>query len=190
MTSESPGVVAYREDWPERAATVIRLLEETLGGLLHRIEHIGSTAIPGMAGKNVLDLQASVADLDLAAQTFDSPLDRLGFHRSPYEADHIPAGRAADPRDWAKRLWLRRGHSEGDVNLHVRRSGAPNERLALLFRDWFRAHPEAVPAYASFKAALASISPDLDTYTDAKDPVVDLVIVVAEEWATSLNWHL
>jgi len=61
-------------------------------------------------------------------------------------------------------MWLRRGHAGGDVDLHVRRVGSPNERLALLFRDWFRAHPEAVPAYAAFKRALADVVPDTGTY--------------------------
>jgi len=76
------------------------------------------------------------------------------------------------------------------VNLHVRRVGSPNERLALLFRDWFRNRPEAVPAYASFKIALTKICPDLDVYSDTKDPVVDLVIVVAEEWALGVGWTI
>jgi GrpB-like predicted nucleotidyltransferase (UPF0157 family) len=75
------------------------------------------------------------------------------------------------------------------VNLHVRRTGSPNERLALLFRDWFRAHPGAVPAYGTSKRALADAGPDLDTYTEIKDPVVDLVIVTAEQWAGATGWQ-
>lgn len=75
------------------------------------------------------------------------------------------------------------------MNLHVRRTGSPNERLARLFRDWFRAHQEAVPAYAAFKCALAGTTPDVNIYAEVKDPVVDLVIVVAEAWAVSVDWH-
>ena len=108
--------------------------------------------------------------------------------RSPYRRDHVPAGRHDDPAGWTKRLWLRRDHADGDVNLHVRRTGSANERLALLFRDWFRAHPDAVPAYGAFKIALARVAADTDTYTDVKDPVVDLVIVNAEAWAASTGW--
>jgi GrpB-like predicted nucleotidyltransferase (UPF0157 family) len=62
--------------------------------------------------------------------------------------------------------------------------------LALLFRDWFRAHPGAVPAYGSFKRSLARYVPDVDIYSDVKDPVVDLVTVVAEQWAMEVGWHL
>ena len=70
-----------------------------------------------------------------------------------------------------------------------RLAGSPNERLALLFRDWFRAHTEAVPAYAAFKRSLASTAPDIATYSGVKDSVVDLVIGVAETWAAATGWH-
>jgi dephospho-CoA kinase len=75
------------------------------------------------------------------------------------------------------------------VNLHVRLDGSPNERMALLFRDWFRAHPPAVPAYAAFKRSLAAATPDIAAYSGVKDPVVDLVITVAETWATATGWR-
>jgi GrpB-like predicted nucleotidyltransferase (UPF0157 family) len=114
----------------------------------------------------------------------------LGFERSPYQSDHIPAGIVDDPKNWSKRFWTRRIAGAADVNLHVRRTGSPNERLALLFRDWFRSHPDAVPAYASFKVALAEICPDVDVYADIKDPVVDLVVAVADEWERSVGWSM
>jgi GrpB-like predicted nucleotidyltransferase (UPF0157 family) len=188
MSPLRPVLVAYDPEWPDRAAATVFSLSGALGGLADRIEHIGSTAIPGMAAKDVLDIQVGVPSLDLAGRKLDASLEPLGFRRSPYETDHVPAGRTDDPGNWAKRLWLRRDHPGGDVNLHVRRTGSPNERLALLFRDWFRAHLDAVPAYSGFKVALAEICPDTDTYSDVKDPVVDLVVVVAEAWATSAGW--
>jgi GrpB-like predicted nucleotidyltransferase (UPF0157 family) len=183
-----PVVVSYRADWPERAAALAASLREQLAPLAERIEHIGSTSIPGMAAKDVLDMQVSVADLRQAARAFDEPLAGLGFGRTPYQSDHIPAGRADDPQRWSKRLWSRRGRL-GDVNLHVRRSGSRNERLALLFRDWFRAHPDAVAGYAAFKVALSMVVSDVDTYSDVKDPVVDVVIAAAEEWAATTGWR-
>jgi GrpB-like predicted nucleotidyltransferase (UPF0157 family) len=165
------------------------MLEVRLGDLAVPVDHIGSTAIPDMAAKDVLDIQVSVSSLQTSVLVFDGTLGALGFQRSPYESDHIPVGRADDPAVWAKRLWLRRGHSEGDVNLHVRRTGSPNERLALLFRDWFRAHTDAVLAYGAFKVALAEISPDTGIYADVKDPVVDLVTTIAETWASCIGWQ-
>lgn len=172
--------------WQRRGAELAAELRTALAPLALHVDHIGSTAIPGMAAKPVIDLQASVADLEAAAAAFDRPLAERGFERLPYERDHVPAGRDDDPAAWAKRFWTRR---EGEpANLHVRRSGSPNERVALLFRDWFRAHPDAVPAYARFKAMLADAVPDVASYTDLKDPVVDVVVAAAEAWAAATGW--
>jgi dephospho-CoA kinase len=76
-------VVAYLPGWPQRAATLVAALRGRLGVLAGRIEHIGSTAIPGLDAKDVLDLQVSVAGLDAAAQAFDEPPGALGFERAP-----------------------------------------------------------------------------------------------------------
>ena len=183
-----PVVVPYDAAWVERAGALIGALRRALGPPALRLDHIGSTAVPGLAAKNVLDLQVSVADLDGAAAAFDAPLLAQGFRRLPFERDHVPAGRDDDPAGWAKRFWARREHPDGDANLHARTAGSPNERLALLFRDWLRAHPAAVPAYARFKATLADSVPDLAAYADVKDPVVDLIIAAAEPWAAATGW--
>jgi GrpB-like predicted nucleotidyltransferase (UPF0157 family) len=176
-------VAEYDAEWPRRAAAASAQVLAAGGGVVHRIEHIGSTSIPGMAAKNVIDLQALVDDLDIAAAALDAPLAALGYERLPYEHDHVPAGSDDDPERWAKRLWARRNDTDARVNLHVRPLVSPNARLALLFRDWFRAHPEAVPAYAAFKRTLAAEMESVGAYSDVKDPVVDLVITVAEAWA-------
>jgi GrpB-like predicted nucleotidyltransferase (UPF0157 family) len=188
VTPREVVVVDYDPEWPRRADALIAALTRSLGEPARRVDHIGSTAIPGMAAKDVLDIQVSVDDLDRAGETFDAPLRSLGFEPGPYGRDHVPAGCLHEPNLWAKRYWSRREHSDGDVNLHVRRTGSPNERLALLFRDWFRAHTSAVPAYAAFKRALADAVPDSRVYSEVKDPVVDLVITVAETWAKHTSW--
>lgn len=164
-------------------------LSAALGPLARRVEHIGSTSIPGMAAKPVFDFQVSVEDLDAAAAAFDCPLAGFGLARLPYQHDHVPAGCDDAPELWAKRLWSKPASGGERVIVHCRLVGSPNERLALLFRDWFRAHPEAVPAYARFKEVLAAAVQDLEVYTDVKDPVVDLVISVAEEWAAATRWY-
>ncbi|WP_393058495.1 GrpB family protein [Streptomyces sp. LN549] len=191
-SSDRPVVVPADPAWERRGQALADRLRAEMGPLALRVEHIGSTAIPGMTAKPVFDLQASVEDLGAAALAFELPLARLGFGRSPYERDHVPAGLDDSPARWGKRLWVRRGGSGAaaeDVNLHVRVAGSPNERLALLFRDWFRSHPESVPAYATFKRTLAASVPDTGTYADVKDPVVDLVVTVAERWAQATGWR-
>jgi GrpB-like predicted nucleotidyltransferase (UPF0157 family) len=187
--STTPFVVApYDPRWRDRGAELAARIRAALGPLALRVDHIGSTSIPGMAAKPVYDLQVSVADLAAAAEAFDEPLTAFGLARRPYEQDHVPAGHPDPPQLWRKRLWGRSAPGGERINLHCRVTGSPNERLALLFRDWFRAHPEAVPAYARFKLVLAEAVPDLDVYTDVKDPVVDLVIAMAETWAAGTGW--
>jgi GrpB-like predicted nucleotidyltransferase (UPF0157 family) len=181
-------VVDYDPEWPVRGAALVEQLRSMLAPTARRVDHIGSTSIPGMAAKDVLDVQVSVDDLDLAAAALDDPLSSLGFEQGPYGHDHVPAGSSDDPERWRKRYWSRRGSAYGDVNLHVRAVGSPNERLALLFRDWFRTHPSAIPAYAAFKRALADAVPDSGVYSEVKDPVVDIVITIAETWAKHTSW--
>jgi len=183
-----PLIVSYDPAWAARAAAIMERLRAALGPAALRIDHIGSTAIPGMAAKDVLDLQVSVADLDAAARAFDALLTAHGFRRLPYERDHVPAGREDEPAAWAKRFWTRRAHRDGDVNLHARLIGSSNERAALLFRDWLRAHRGAVAAYSAFTVALADAVPDATVYTDLKDPIVDLVLAAAEPWAAATGW--
>lgn len=98
-------VVPYDDAWPARASALIGRLRSSLGASALRIEHIGSTAISGMAAKDVIDLQVSVVDLDAAVQRFDAPLQAEGFTRLPYERDHVPAGVDDEPARWAKRIW-------------------------------------------------------------------------------------
>ncbi|MFD3513439.1 GrpB family protein [Streptomyces sp. NPDC058657] len=206
----APVVVAPSPAWDAQGIALADELRTALAPLAMHVEHIGSTAVPGMAAKPVFDLQIAVADLAAAEQAFAGPLAALGFQLSRHRHDHVPAGLDDDPQEWTKRLWTRRHDdvppptgspapaevpapapapvSATDINLHVRRLGSPNERLALLFRDWFRAHPEAVPAYARFKRLLADAVQDTGVYADVKDPVVDLVITVAEPWATATGW--
>ncbi|MEV6850228.1 GrpB family protein [Actinoplanes sp. NPDC051411] len=181
-------VVPYDPAWRDRGVALAAEIRDALGPLAVRVEHIGSTSIPGMAAKPLYDLQVSVTDLEEAAAAFDKPLAGLGLGRRPWERDHVPAGHDDPPSRWAKRLWSRSSPPE-PVNLHCRVAGSPNERLALLFRDWFRAHELAIPAYARFKESLSSaVGDDMDLYTDVKDPVVDLVVAVAEEWAAVTGW--
>lgn len=190
MVASRVVLIPPQEDWGQRAGELVAILISALGESALRIEHIGSTAIPDMPSKDVIDLQVSVDDLERADRLFAGPLASLGFRPSPHRSDHVPAGWVGDRTAWTKRLWLRRDSPERDVNLHVRRTGSPNERMALLFRDWFRTHPEAVPAYGELKRSLAEVCPDVETYAQVKDPVVDLVIAVAERWAADTGWCL
>ena len=97
MTSQKPLLVPYRVEWETGSAELISILRAKLGHAAVRIEHVGSTAIPSMTSKDVIDLQVSVLDLESATLTFDGPLSALGFEQSPFQADHVPAGLDNDP---------------------------------------------------------------------------------------------
>jgi len=189
QSGEQVLLAPYTAHWSGRFDRLAAVLAPALGPLALRIEHIGSTSIPDMDAKDVLDVQVSVASLEAATEAFTGPLSTLGFDRGPYNSDHVPAGAADDPRLWPKRFWSRRRQPGGDVNLHVRLKGSPGEQLALLFRDWMRSNPEAVIAYSRFKRLLAASVTDVDGYTDIKDPIVDLVMCAARPWAAATQWR-
>jgi GrpB-like predicted nucleotidyltransferase (UPF0157 family) len=87
---------------------------------------------------------------------------------------------------WEKRLWRSPATTRRRVNVHVRVAGWPNQRYALLFRDYLRAHPRAAAAYAQLKRALAERhAGDPAAYTELKDPACDLIVAAAEDWAAA-----
>ena len=75
------------------------------------------------------------------------------------------------------------------MNVHVRAAGRPNQRYALLCRDFLRANPTAAEAYALFKQRLAAQGMEIGAYVDIKDPVFDLIMHAAESWAARTGWR-
>ena len=180
-------IVPYDPNWPGEFEAIAADVRRALGPLALRIDHIGSTAVPGLAAKDVIDVQVSVAALDPEAALAE-PLQAAGFVPHPIDRDHRPPGRDGPAADWAKRLLVETpGHRR--VNLHLRVDGRPNQRYPLLFRDYLRAHAEAASSYATVKRRLAELSLETGIYADVKDPVTDLIMVAAEEWAARTGWH-
>ncbi|WP_420111905.1 GrpB family protein [Pseudactinotalea sp.] len=183
MSTGVPGIVIspYDPRWPEEFEAVRQRIVGALGELAVRVEHIGSTSVPGLAAKDVIDIQVSVADLDDAR--IPDAFARLGATPTSIVADHVPPGDTHGNEGWRK-LYFRPPTSWRPTHLHVRAVGSPNERYALLFRDYLRAAPAAAAAYAQVKTALARLHPDdAEAYYDVKDPVCDLIMEAAERWA-------
>jgi GrpB-like predicted nucleotidyltransferase (UPF0157 family) len=173
----------YSERWAGDFARLGRRLRAVLGDRALRIDHIGSTAVPGLDAKDRVDVQVTVADLDDA-----NPLGGAGLVELASVSDHQPPGLAAAPGQWRKRLFQTPAE-ERPANVHVRLEGRPNARYALLFRDYLRTHPAAAGAYADLKRRLAAEVRGIGPYTEIKDAASDLVIVAAEEWATATDWE-
>jgi GrpB-like predicted nucleotidyltransferase (UPF0157 family) len=177
-------IVDYDPTWPGQFEQLAVGLQQQLAGAAISIDHIGSTAVPGLAAKDVIDLQVSVASLAEADQLAPA-FQEAGYVAAPYRQDHRPAGDTSDPARWEKRLWQSPPGARR-VNVHVRVAGWPNQRYALLFRDYLRAHPRAAAAYAQLKRGLAErFGDDLAAYTDLKDSTCDLIVVAAEDWAVA-----
>ena len=148
------------------------------------IHHIGSTAVPGLAAKDVIDIQVTaerLTDVDPAA------LAAQGFvHASHLVEDHCPPGMDLEAGELRK-LFFR--CATRPAHVHVRERGRFNQRYALLCRDFLRAHPIAAQAYGEVKQRLAEhFADNNDAYYDIKDPVFDIIMAGAEAWATLVEW--
>ncbi|MEA2574312.1 MAG: hypothetical protein QOH93_1610 [Chloroflexia bacterium] len=181
-------IVEYRPEWPQEFEELARPIREALGELAFRVDHIGSTAVPGLAAKDVIDIQVTVRDF---TPELEDAFQHIGYSRlEQINRDHRPPTGTGPDRDWEKQMY-RPGPEVRRMNLHVRRAGSANGRYALLFRDYLRTHPLAVMAYAQAKVALAQHGPtDWDLYYDVKDPVCDIIMAGAEDWAASSGWGL
>lgn len=178
-------LLPYNARWPDQFLDLASPIRRALGALALRIDHIGSTAIPGLAAKDVIDMQVTVEDLDSVVPA----LVGLGYELLPIRRDHLPPGAEGPPEGWEKRLFCQ-PPEQRRANLHVRRAGSANQRYALLFRDYLRAHAPAAAAYGLIKRALVRLHPsDWDAYYDVKDPACDLIWIAAEEWANISHWQ-
>lgn len=178
----------YQPDWPTEFLTLGQPLRQQLGDLATRIDHIGSTAVPALAAKDIIDIQVTVAAL---ATPVEQALNRAGYERvQRITGDHLPPGMEGQREQFVK--WVfKPPMSDRPVNLHVRLEGRANQRYPILFRDYLRAHPLIAQAYAQTKMALAQHHPEdnLAAYYDIKDPVCDIIIGGAELWAASVGWQ-
>ena len=183
-------IVEYRRRWVDEFEAIGSSLREALGPLAMRIDHVGSTSVPGLAAKDVIDVQVTVRDFTPELEErFARARYHAYFRRPELNRDHRPPMASGPDEDWEKQYYQPSGDSRR-VHVHVRRAGSPNGRYALLFRDYLRAHPLAAAAYVQVKRALAEHGPtDWDLYYDVKDPVCDILMAGAEDWAVVTNWE-
>lgn len=182
-----PTIVDYQPTWPAEFAAIAATLRGSLGALALRIDHIGSTSVPGLAAKDIIDVQITVAAL---APEVLATLTALGYIRPEgIWCDHRPPNSTGPDSDWDK-WFLREPQTQRMTNTHVRVLGRPNQRYPILFRDYLRAHPATAAAYAELKRRLARELADPMTYPAVKDPAVDLIYFAAEDWAAATNWHM
>jgi GrpB-like predicted nucleotidyltransferase (UPF0157 family) len=180
-------IAAYNPAWPEEFRAIAGKLRAAVGSAALRIDHIGSTAVPGLAAKDVIDVQITAAALD---GELLKRMTSLGYsHAADINCDHCPPHADAHPDQWRK-WFFRAPAGQRSMNTHVRLSGRANQRFALLFRDYLRTHPATAEAYAELKRQLARELRDGSAYPDVKDPAVDLIYLAAGDWAEVTWWRM
>lgn len=157
MTESEPiKIVAYDPEWParfeaERAALADAIGDFATGG----IHHVGSTAVPGLDAKSIVDILVGVESLDASRPALD-PLARLGYVYAPYLAEEMHWFCKPNP--------TRRTH-----HLHLAPVSGQRYRDELDFRDRLRANPDLAQRYAGLKRSLARrFEHDREGYTQAK----------------------
>lgn len=152
-------IVGPDPDWPRWYAAEAARIGKALGDAAVRMEHVGSTSVPDLPAKPIIDIDPQVAD-------------------SAAEDDYVPALARHGYRLVLREPWWN-GHqmlndSEGRVDLHVFPVGAPEPLRHLLFRDWLRSHPADRDLYAAAKRELAgSTAENPESYSLAKNTVID-----------------
>ena len=156
-------IVAYSEDWPARYEAERRRIAGALGATARRIEHIGSTAVPGLAAKPIVDIMVTVDDPN-DETAFRAPLEAVGYILRVREPDH--------------RMFRT---AERDVHVHIWRSGGDDEHRQLLFRNHLRAHEWHRSRYGEAKLSLAGHYRDMGYYAEAKSAVIEEIFARAGE---------
>jgi GrpB-like predicted nucleotidyltransferase (UPF0157 family) len=164
-------IVAYDPRWPELFEAEAGLIRQALGPLAVRIDHHGSTAVPGLAAKAIIDIQVSVPSLQ-PLDAFGPPLEAIGYLHVPH-ADDAFCPFFHRPADWP--------HTH---HVHVVESGGGEERRTLAFRDYLRAHADAAREYERLKRTLAvqSIATDRESreaYARAKADFIGRIVATA-----------
>jgi len=164
-------LVDYDPSWPALADAELRSIGQALGKVAVRLEHVGSTAVPGLAAKPIVDLQLSVVDVALREQ-YVGPLERLGYL-------FVAAPESLDYHFFAKPPERPRSH-----HLHVCEAGSDHEFRHLAVRDFLRTHDEEAARYAALKRQVVARHPeDRLAYIDGKEGYLAALQARALMWA-------
>ncbi len=177
----APRLVPHDPQWAADAHRIVDRINTACGGKVIRVDHIGSTSVPGFEAKDVIDIQVTVPSLDVADEIADA-LAAVGYPRRDEVDSDVP--HSDDTAKWRKRF-----HGAADpgrpANINVRVDGWPNQRFALLFPAWLTANPPVQEEYLAVKRrALAA-----PVYEDAKEPWFAQSYPRALAWADATGWR-
>ncbi|WP_323100113.1 dephospho-CoA kinase [Intrasporangium sp. YIM S08009] len=184
-------VVEPRPDWEARAERVVARLAAALAptGVVSEVSHVGSTSVPGLLAKDVVDVQVGVHHLaDVERDDVRAAFARAGYVFNHGIHSDTPHPEGADASAWLKQFLG--GCDPGNhVHVHVREHGSAGWRFAILFRDWLRHEPAERDAYAAEKRRLLGQHPTTSEYVVAKEPWFEGAWHRANAWAARTGWR-
>lgn len=168
-------IAPYDPAWRHLFSELGKKLRGALGEAAVRIDHVGSTSIPGMDAKPIIDVQVSVAALQDVARYRDK-IESVGFMFRE------------DNPDLTKK-YFREAPGTRRTHIHVRQAGSWSEQLTLLFRDYLREHPQDCQRYAAEKHRLMQrFQHEREKYVEGKGPVVWEILQRAHDWSQATGW--
>jgi len=163
-------LVPHNPEWSQLADEEAKLILENLSIPIIGIYHIGSTSVPGIKAKPIIDFVMEVKDLEDVIQSI-TVLEGLGY---------ISKGEYGIP---GRQFFTKDSHGERSHHLHVFQTGHPDIERHLVFRDFLRANPEAAREYEKIKEKLAKRFPKASgSYTEAKSDFILSMDEVARYW--------
>jgi GrpB-like predicted nucleotidyltransferase (UPF0157 family) len=164
-------IVPYDPIWPSTFEAEAIRIHETLGSVAVRIDHHGSTSVPGLAAKPIIDIQISVENLQ-PMDAYREPLRTLGYVHVPHADDSFCP------------FFHRPPHWPHTHHVHVVKAGGDEERRTLAFRDYLRDHKDDARNYEQLKRKIAGqLNPNDDQsrelYARAKTEFIERIIAIA-----------
>ena len=157
-------IVPYDPDWPRIFEAEKKLIQAMIGGIIRSLEHCGSTSVPGLWAKPIVDVIAGVDGAD-DADVCKGLLQSVGY-------DDVSPG---DNPDWY--YCLGKGPHSPGFHIHIVREGSPHHTKHILFRDWLRTHPADVDAYMELKIRLSKkYRDDRVTYNESKTAFINEIV--------------
>ena len=167
-------VVPYNPNWPKEFEQEAHEIRDILGPILLHCHHVGSTAVPGLMAKPIIDMMPEVSDLEFL-DSKSAEFEALGYE---------VMGEYGIPG----RRYFRKGGDNRTHHVHAFLSGDSNLERHLAFRDYLIAHESVAKAYGDLKFDIASrCNNDMDQYCDEKDEFVQTHEALAVEWYRKLK---
>ena len=165
MTKPIVELQEYNSDWDIQFMREKQRIDRVIGHQILAIEHIGSTSVPGLAAKPIIDIMIGISDLDKGL-SFVAPLREIDY-------EYIPLTEIKD------RLFFRKGYwRQGTCHMHLCKYNGNEWRDKLLFRDYLRANPKAAAEYVSLKQQLAAKHKyERSAYTKEKGPFIKEILL-------------